>query len=322
MTSGTPSRRAVLMAGIGALTLGLSGCYRVSPLIGTGTRTGRTASPPPVTADRRAAVDAETALEGLARQAGLTGVAAVHAAHATVLAQADPLAGRNADTTPVIPAPSSSAPLPSATPHSSAPPASPAQRLLTAEKEAAARYLAVAMKAADPGLALLWAGLSVFCATITASGPEPTVGDVYPVRLRAESPTAARQVLLSRLNALSTGLEWGIGRLSTTDPLYPVGVDRLAGVNRERVELRDLLRAASASPTPLLPGYPMPATPSTPASTRVLWSGLELGALAGWGRVVAATVGADRRAAIGAMSTPVSYALRYGTAVPAWPGWV
>ena len=80
--------------------------------------------------------------------------------------------------------------------------------------------------------------------------------------------------------------------------------------------------AASASPTPLLPGYPMPATPSTSASTKTLWVGLELGVLAGSGRVVAASSGARRSTAITAMSTPLAHAMALGSAVPGWPGWV
>ncbi|MDN6761988.1 DUF4439 domain-containing protein, partial [Acidipropionibacterium jensenii] len=68
--------------------------------------------------------------------------------------------------------------------------------------------------------------------------------------------------------------------------------------------------------------YPMPATPSDAASTRTLWSGLERGVLAGWGRVTAAADGADRRAAMLAMTESMSFLTHYGVPLPGWPGWV
>lgn len=315
MTFGTPGRRAVLAAGLGLVSLGLSGCYRVSPLVGTEAHASPSPAPP-VTAERRAAVSTETSLADLADSAGLAGIAAAHLGHATVLAQSDPLAGRNADTTPVIPMPS-----PSPSVSSGGATASTA-RLLAAERAAGKGYLSAAGRATSPGMGLLWASLSCFCTTVTASVPAPQTGEVYPVTLPVEPAVAARQVLLSRLNDLATGLEWGIGRLPAGDPLHDAGLERLGDVNRERAELRAALRSASATPTPLLPGYPMPATPSTAASTKNLWSSLELGVLAGWGRVAAATGGAGRTAAITAMGTPLSQALRYGAAMPAWPGWV
>ncbi|MCI1746983.1 MAG: ferritin-like domain-containing protein [Acidipropionibacterium sp.] len=313
MTFGTPSRRAVLAVGLSLVPLGLTGCYRVSPLVGTEARTSPSPTPQ-VTAERRAAVSTEASLADLARSAGLAGIAAAHLGHATVLAQADPLAGRNADTTPVIPVPS-----PSASPGVAK---VSAAQLLAAERTAGKDYLRTAGQAADSGMSLLWASLSCFCTTITASGPAPQTGQVYPVTLPAEPAVAARQVLLSRLNDLATGLEWGIGRLPASDPLREDGLERLSEVNLERARLRAELRSASATPTPLLPGYPMPATPSTAASTKTLWSSLELGVLAGWGRVAAATRGAERTAAVTAMSAPLSQALQYGAAMPAWPGWV
>ncbi|MDN6812360.1 MAG: hypothetical protein L0L73_11335, partial [Acidipropionibacterium jensenii] len=101
MSSATPSRRTVMMATLGLAAASLSGCYRVSPLVGSGEDRRASATPPPVTAERRSAVSTEATLAQLARAAGQAGIAAVHTGHATVLAQVDPLAGRSADTTPV-----------------------------------------------------------------------------------------------------------------------------------------------------------------------------------------------------------------------------
>lgn len=305
MSSATPSRRAVLGVAL-ALGLGLTGCYRVSPLVGTGSQAGSSATPLPITDERRAGVATETSLAELARASGLAGIAAAHTAHATALAQADPLAGRNADTTAVI--------SPTAAPTSG--------NLIAAERAAGNHYRTVATAASDPAMALLWASLSVFCSNVSTTGPAPRTGDVYPTALPTEPLPSAQQVLLSRLNALVTGLEWGIGQLASSDPLRSQGQQRLQEVNTERSALREELRAASASPTPLLPGYPMPATPSTSASTKTLWVGLELGVLAGCGRVVAASSGARRSTAITAMSTPLAHAMALGSAVPGWPGWV
>lgn len=303
-----------MMATLGLAAASLSGCYRVSPLVGSGEDRRASATPPPVTAERRSAVFTEATLAQLARAAGQAGIAAVHTGHATVLAQVDPLAGRSADTTPVIPVTPSSPASPSTV--------SPQLQLITAERVAGRDYLEIAGRSDDPSWTLIWASLTVFANSVRFTGPAPELGDAYPVTVPSEPLTAARQVLLSRLNALSTGLEWGVGRLSSTDPLHATGVDRLRRVEYQKASLRASLRAASASPTPLQPGYPMPATPSDAASTRTLWSGLERGALAGWGRVTAAADGADRRAAMLAMSRSMVFLSYYGVPQPGWPGWV
>lgn len=311
MTSGTPSRRAILLAGLGAAGVALTGCYRVSPLVGTGTRAEPSATAAPPDKDRRAGLDTENGLRVVAEAAGLSATAAVHRAHATVLAQADPLAGRNADTTPLISAAEPPSPGPS-----------PAAALVDRERAAATTYATVAGRQTDPGLALLWASMSVFSANVATTGPAPAVAGTFPVRLPPQTVEQARQVLLSRLNALSAGLEWGIGRLDPSDPLHATGTARLSQVDQQRARLRAALRSASATPVPAQPGYPMPATPSTTASTRQLWAGLELGVLAGWGRMVAAAGGSDRASAIGSMNTSARTAMGYGAALPGWPGWV
>jgi hypothetical protein len=242
----------------------------------------------------------------------LSAVARMHTIHAGVLAQADPLGGQNADTEPVI--------TPSPSPSSASPPS--LAQLLTDEKAAAGQYLADAGAAETPGEALLWASLSVFASGFSGQGVAPVQTDAYPMTLPVETLTDARQVLLSRLNALVAGLEWGVGRLPSSDPLHTTGMNRLDAVEIQRVRLREDLRQASASPTPALPGYRMPATPSTPASARELWVSLELGVLAGHGRVVAATPGPSRSTAVPAMAAQAAQLRAYASGLPAWPGWV
>ncbi|WP_114044475.1 DUF4439 domain-containing protein [Acidipropionibacterium virtanenii] len=317
MTSRAPSRRSILIAGAGLIGIGAAGCYRVSPVIDAGARTTPEIT---VTPRRRAALNTETALASAARQAAalasgsrtavLSALAQMHTLHAGVLAQADPLAGQNADSDPVItptPVASASAPLP---------------QLLTDEKRAADQYVHDALAADTPGEALLWASLAVFASGASAAGAAPVRGDGEPVSLPVEDPTSARQVLLSRLNALVAGLEWGVGRLPATDSLRSIGTRRLDAVATQQARLRALLREASATPTPALPGYPMPATPSTPRSTRELWVSLELGVLSGHGRVVAAASGTERSTAITAMGDQAAQVTGYGSGMPAWPGWV
>lgn len=318
MVPALPSRRSVLIAGAGLIGIGAAGCYQVSPIIKAGAEESPATT---VTPTRRAALNTESGLAAGARRAStaatgsaatvLTAVAAMHTLHAGVLAQADPLAGQNADSDPVI----TPSPAPSST-------QAPLAQLLADEKRAAARYAADAGAASTPGEALLWASLSVFAAQAGEQAPAPVRGDAYPMTVPAEPLTAARQVLLTRLNALSAGLEWGVGRLASTDPLHAIGTKRLDSVEIQRADLRKDLREASASPTPAQPGYQMPGTPSTPQSTRELWVSLELGVLAGHGRVVAATPGAQRSPAIIAMTTQAAQVRGYGSGLPAWPGWV
>lgn len=320
MTSGLPSRRGILIAGAGLIGIGAAGCYTVSPIVDPGTRESPTIT---ITPRRRAALNTESELAATAKRAAaaatgsaaamLSAVARMHTIHAGVLAQADPLGGQNADTEPVItptPAPSSASTL------------SPLVQLVADETRAATRYLADAAAADTPGEALLWASLSVFASGFSGQGVAPVQTDAYPMTLPVETLTDARQVLLSRLNALVAGLEWGVGRLPSSDPLHATGAARLDAVEIQRVRLRQDLRQASASPTPALPGYQMPATPSTPASTRELWVSLELGVLAGHGRVVAATPGPARSTAIPAMADQAAQLRAYGSGLPAWPGWV
>ncbi|ALN15696.1 DUF4439 domain-containing protein [Acidipropionibacterium acidipropionici] len=319
MTFGLPSRRGILIAGAGLIGIGAAGCYTVSPIIDPGTRESPTIT---ITPRRRAALNAESELAATAKRAAaaatgsvaalLAAVARIHTLHAGVLAQADPLGGQNADSEPVI--------TPSPSPSSASPPS--LAQLLTDEKAAAGQYLADAGAAETPGEALLWASLSVFASGVSGQGAPPTQGDAHPMTLPVETLTDARQVLLSRLNALVAGLEWGVGRLPSSDPLHATGAARLDAVEIQRARLRQDLRQASASPTPALPGYQMPATPSTPASTRELWVSLELGVLAGHGRVVAATPGPARSTAIPAMADQAAQLRAYGSGLPAWPGWV
>ncbi|WP_130866928.1 hypothetical protein, partial [Acidipropionibacterium timonense] len=249
-------RRAMLTASLSAGTFLLAGCYRVSPLI-EGPRSGTTAATPTLGATMRRAAELEADLaataSSLARTdrshaTALAAVSAVHSAHARTLGRADPF---DATSITVIDPVASS----SSTPRSAM--ATPTRATLDRALAAAAKaHLASAVAAADPSHVLLWASLA---ASASASGlsPAPTVETtVSPVRIGSESLTAARQVLLSRVNALLAGLDWGVGRLLGVDQdLRAWGQERLDAVSTMRADLHAQIRESSATPTPFSPGY-------------------------------------------------------------------
>lgn len=320
------TRRTVLAAGLTLVGTGLAGCYRVSPVIGSGRRPS---TPPSLAPERSRVAWLETELARQQAALGQSGWAAAHQRHAEVLRQADPLGGRNADSTPVIeasPVPTSATASPDRGHTGERNEGDQGGSALGRTTEQVCRQACLA--APDPSWVLLWASLATFAAAQqavsakTATIPPPTASQVSPVDIGAQDLTAARQALLSRYNALVTGLEWGLGRLASGSTWHTWARDRLTTVTAQRAGLRATLRASSASPVAAVPGYPMAATPSTAASAKELWSDLELGVLGGLGRVTAASQPDDRVAGIEAMTAQVTVLGQLGTGVPVWPGWV
>ncbi|WCC79251.1 DUF4439 domain-containing protein [Cutibacterium equinum] len=317
------ARRTVLASGATLGAIGLSGCSHrsekttpVHPTVAGTTPRVDTA------AQRRDAVSHEAFLAQLAtkaansvsggRKATYEQLAAAHRRHEQVLSQTDPFSGKTDSLTPSV------SPTPLA-----AGQGSPDALLQHHEKAAAARYLSNCRAAGDPSQSLLWASLSVFCSAFAPDAPAPRPRPkVVPVTVGQEPLVHAQQALLTHLNALMAGLEWGIGRLEEDDPLRTWGQQRRDQVIAQRAEVRQGLREASATPTPDLPGYPMPTAPANPAATRSLWSGLEDNVLSGWGRVVAASPSSARSHAVAAMITQAEVLAHLGTGVTTWPGWV
>lgn len=309
-------RRTVVTSGL-LLAVGLAGCHSSSdtPRV---VRSATAATSP----YRRIGASRESLLADLATRAAaastgaerktLTALAACHRRHRDLLVQSDPFLGRVASASPSI------------TPTSIPVGSGNAITLLTRQEAvAAAEHLKACSASENPSETLLWASLSAFCGSFDPSEPAPgPVGAVFPVTIGTEPLTDAQQVLLTHLNALVAGLEWGIGRLPSSDPMRAWGMSRRTAVLRQRADLRAAIRQASATPTPDLPGYPMPATPSTSASARSLWSRLESNVLAARGRVTAATPKSGRANAIAAMTAQIKVLTHLGTQTPTWPGWV
>ena len=311
------ARRTILASGAALVAIGLTGCDHDSPKKKATTVRSTATTPMP---HRNDAVSTEALLADLANKAArsaadgqrtvLNEIAAAHHRHVQVLSQSNPFSGSTA-----VPSATVSPTLRTQ--------GSPLALLQQHEKAAATQYLETCRTAQDSSETLLWASLSVFCSAFNPTGPVPQpTPKVVPVTVGQEPLVDAQQALLSHLNALVAGLEWGIGRLEKNDPLRTWGWNRREKVLAQRAEVRQNVRDASATPTPDLPGYPMSPAPVNDAATRSLWSGLETNVLSGWGRVTGASGSAARPHAVAAMVTQTQVLAQLGTGVTTWPGWV
>lgn len=207
------ARRTILASGAAFVTIGLTGCGHNSPekkateKKTTPVRATTTASAP----HRSDAVSTEALLADLATKAArsvtdgqltvLNQVAAAHRRHLEVLSQSNPFSGSTATPSAAI----------SSTPRTAGQ-GSPLALLQHHEKAAATQYLEICQTAQDSSETLLWASLSVFCSAFNPSAPAPQpTPKVVPVTVGQEPLTNAQQALLTHLNALVAGLEWGIG---------------------------------------------------------------------------------------------------------------
>lgn len=312
------ARRTLLASGASLVAVGLAGCDHESGKRTIPVRSTIASAAP----QRRDAVSQEALLAQLATKAASTvgggrrvmyqRVAAAHHRHCQVLSQTDPFSGNTGSPSPSV----SPSPL-------TAGQGSPVALLQRHEKAAATQYLSNCRAAGDPSESLVWASLSVFCSAFDPDAPAPRpTPKVVPVSVGQEPLVNAQQALLTHLNALVAGLEWGIGRLAEGDPLRAWGWRRRDQVIAQRAEVRRGIRDASATPTPDLPGYPMPTTPVNAAATRSLWSDLEDNVLSGWGRVTAASPAPARPHAVAAMASQTEVLAHLGTGVTTWPGWV
>ncbi|MDO4412966.1 DUF4439 domain-containing protein [Cutibacterium sp.] len=313
------ARRTLLAGGTALFAVGLTGCEHNE----SDTKTTPLISPTPsVAPQRRDAVSQEIFLAQLATKAAATvtgdrkvmyqRVAAAHRLHYQVLSQADPFSGNTATPTPSV------SPTPMA-----AGKGAPTSELQTHEKNAAAQYLSNCQAAQNPSESLLWASLSVFCSAVGPNAPAPRpTPKVVPITIGQEPVVNAQQALLTHLNALVAGLEWGIGRLDEGHALRTWGQQRRDQVIAQRAKVRQTIRDASATPTPDVAGYPMSTVPANAAATRSLWSSLEGNVLSGWGRVAAASPSSQRSNAVSAMIAQTKYLAYLEAGVTTWPGWV
>ncbi|WP_143052765.1 DUF4439 domain-containing protein [Propionibacterium cyclohexanicum] len=328
------SRRAVLLiGGIGAL----SGCAP-SPVV-VGSPAAGSASPAQLDAHRREAVREETSLAALnsscasgaaawSAPAGFgewcAAAAKAHAHHATVLAQADPLGGVNADHSPLMASPSPSAP--------AGGPSGLAEALValrTGYETLAASHLGVALAQTEPVTAMLWASLYCYADAgrqlVTAHGDGASFavptgeGSAVPARIVLGSRDETLQVLLSRVDALRFGLQAMIGRSGDTQTQM---VDRVAAVEELRNSIATQLASASARPSAPAIAYTLPGDVNDPSSWPQIWGKLESGVLAAWVPVAATSTGTERSKALASMAAQSLQAPSHGVALSWWPGWV
>lgn len=238
---------------------------------------------------------------------------AAHTAHLSVLGRTDPLL---AGSTP------ESMPQPSAAAATPLDWTALATRIGALEQTAQQHHRAAAQAATDGSMALLYASLATFAGLNAVPGRVVSVGSTTPARVELGTRAEALDVLLSRLRALAEGLEIGIGQLPNQDKAIAPGKLRLAAVWTQRDQTEQALRAGKAEVPPAELNYQMPGTFGSPAEIAKTWRALEEAVFAARARLVAASTGAERAAALTAMTAQAAVAYPAGVPVPHWPGWV
>lgn len=206
-----------------------------------------------------------------------------------------------------------------ATPASLPTTAEEALALLTQEVATGTPILRKGLATASVGQErLLHASLAVAVnASLTPALP-PVEGGAGPAPFeeRKKEPSSLA-VALGHARALISGLELGLGRLSSSDDLQAAGKDRLDGVR----ELRNTLIASVADDLPEVDVWQLPNAMSTPQEILAAWAMLETNLLDAFGVMTAADeTGAD--AWLDAMLGQVPWIHRWGGRLPYWPGWV
>ncbi len=331
---------AALGAGAGlAAVLGSAGCSLSDPRIeppagqagggpnGPGGATPQPPPPRPTFAGAAEGAESERRLAGLAvatitgwhkelgdRAELLVAIRDGHLAHATALLGAEPTTRPTDHPTTAI------------KPHATAKSATAAlKRLVAAEHTAAARRRTAALATTGLG-SLLWASMSV------AAGSYATaLSDTAAVQLRKPrapqpmpvlSDVEAMQRLVEQLHAANFGYPMAIGQLAD-------GGRRNAAIRqlRHRRDLRDALvgrlQARKAEIPIAEPAYVPSVYPRTNATAGQLVQDMEsrLAPFVGlW--LAAVSTAPDRTRAFDELSTTVANALRWGSPLPRWPGWI
>ncbi len=305
------SRRAALAA----LALTVSGCA-ASPVVD-----GEPALAPSIPAPTQSPQDTATqvaltelsallqtlvTLPAWTEQAWVTQASAQVDAHLALLSLPDPLSAEEQDAftveaaTPGVPADATSA----------------AKELRTRIKAAAKALNSSAAAASEADLRLTWASASAATTALLDRSVAPTEGDAAPRRLVAPTRNAALEVAISHAWALVYGLGVGLGRLSSSDSLAPLGAARLAAAK----ELRNELRAAFTDGVPEQPAsFVLPSAMDDATTIRAGWARLEGNLLEGYASLVAADDASVWRSRLTGQVSPIQ---ALGSSVPTWPGWV
>ncbi|CEI49502.1 DUF4439 domain-containing protein [Propionibacterium freudenreichii] len=327
-----PTRRSFLFA---ALTVALVGCAP-SPVVNAPRARG--SLKPATDALRTAALDEQAlaTLTGTIAQQGeswrlstattawCSGATTAHREHLTTLVRADPLGGVNADDSPVIDLPATTA----------VPPQDAAGALaqLAAGYATAADHCRSTLMAAPTGPgSLLWASLYCFstagAATLaahpdgTSPGTPPVAGQAVPTGISVGSRDDRLAALLSRIDALRYGLETMIGRSggARTDMKQ-----RRTAVDNVRNQVAAQITAGSATPAGPAIDYELPGDVTNPTSWDAIWGELEAAVLSAWVSLAAAS-DADsdgRRSAMAGIDAQCLVPGQHGVGLAWWPSWV
>ena len=329
------SRRHFLVGAAVAPALGWLVSCTPSPLIDSGTE--RTPMPAPTVSEQCLAAAeltqglltmtmAATELPNVTDQFAdwCRALAQLHQTHLTVLLQANPLGGVQANHTPLAtPPPFRWTPF--------------ANQAIAMAQIADAESLLAAKAAEFAGtaeltspMALFWVaqvvsarthGLALAQADPARLGPAPVVGAAVPAEFSLGNPNEARQVLLSHQRALVFGLQTILGSSARGGEHDPAIATRLVQAMQERDATAAQLRQASAEPDPPAKQYELPGQAGDPGQHHQIWGRLEYAVLTGWGRL-AATDATARETATAQMITQAGRARDLGVALPYWPGWV
>ncbi len=332
-TTAAWTRRGLLLAGAAGL-IGLGGCAITDPTvestagsIGIGGASASASEPPSPDLVRGADAEADDQVyRAIAGHAGAwhvptgvaawaTAVAAVRTAHASLLAQVDPLSGRNGDKTARF------APRAASTPKLASWTAAQAT-ITTNETALATGHKARAVAATSAPMALLWASLATSAHSRIAVRVLPVSTNAAPIPFDPGTRTDALEVLLGHVDALIYALQVGLGQLPSGDSDYASGQQRLAQVLALRDSTAAALTAASATPSAASLRYRMPNTMSNHAQIVSAWAQFESLLLDAWGRVCAASSGTARAQAIDQMFAQADRAQALGQGLSAYPGWV
>lgn len=239
----------------------------------------------------------------------LAALQAQAAAHVSRIVAEDPVTGGPT----VFPTPEDPA-----TP--AAPPTTPeeALTLLTQEVATGTPLAREALVAASTGQErLLYASLTVAVNGSLTPALPPVEGGADPAPFKDQDTPASLAVALGHARALISGLELGLGRLSSSDDLLAAGKERLDAAR----ELRNTLIAGVTDDLPEVDVWQLPNAMSTQEEILAGWAVLETNLLDAFGILVASDA-AGAGAWLDAMLGQIAWVHRWGGRLPHWPGWV
>lgn len=173
----------------------------------------------------------------------------------------------------------------------------------------------LALDTRDQPLRLLFTSLAVGVTGVRVRAIQPIPGPAVPVRFPETGMGSAVEVALSHVWALIRGLEVGLGRLGSDDPLGTLGARRLDGARMLRNQLRGQADEVPGQPV----AYDLPNSMSDPLLIRQGWGTLEENLLGALCRLFVATTEPEW---FDAALEQVPHVQAVARPLPYWPGWV